>query len=96
METFSFKILIRDSPVFKKIAKQLGVDLITEPFQQGDEWVTAHALLPDLDTLVSIAFLAGSEAEYLSIKNPLNQLIASLESKIDNMLKPNKDDNNKL
>lgn len=96
MGTLSFKIPTKDVVVFKGAAKQLSMDLIVEQFIAGEEWVEVHALTNDITSIVSLAYIAGADAIYVGIVNPLNQLIDSFERKIqkfDNNSKEQTHDN---
>lgn len=86
METVLFKIPVKDIPVFKGAAKELCIDFIIEPFNQGDEWVNAHALVGDLTSLVSLGYVAGINAMYVGIKKPMNELEDKLRTGINNII----------
>ena len=84
METIEFKIFHNSVAMFKGAARELEIDMIVEKPTDESGWLTAHVIVHDYTSLVSLAYIAGVNTMYNTVVVPLKELTDSIENKKNN------------
>lgn len=85
--TVEARVLIKNIPIIKKVAKDVSIDMITAE-QEGD-CIVCHFIIHDYGDLISIGYMAGIESYFTSVASPLKELMDDIETKIEKVKKGN-------
>lgn len=93
--TITFSALSQSIPSLKRAARELSIDFIIG--SPNGEYTEVTVLIYDYYQLVLLGTVAGINSTHTSLKNPLNDIVDSLQKGIDKVQKSkNNPDDNKL
>jgi hypothetical protein len=93
--TITFNALSQSIPSLKQAARELSIDFISG--NPDGAYTEITVLISDYYQLVLLGTIAGINTSHTTLKNPLNDIMNSLQKGIDKVQKSkNNPDDNKL